>query len=508
MFNPTNTWSRSPVSHRLVRGSNISNTDFITSTPTNSPNTTPTASSRIQNLLATSPTTLVKRLEEGGDNLTIVDSVIRQQGGSGNSVEHSEEEEALRVATFGDLADIVNRQSEGLHQLLDNSVNSDGNYFDTASYNTDSDSDEDLDMAGVALMPTHFKGQQSEDAEIWWGDVENWCTYKKLSDREKIGLIPLLLKDGAKQWFHSIDAEDRDTFDKIREKFMTQYERDEIYKWRDSAAVWATVQGEKQSVEEYFTEVVKKAQRANLSDEQTRYSIINGLKKHIRQAVLQHEPEDLQEIKKWAMIAESSGSDHDNSDIMGIIQRMEKKLDEMTVTEVERSSMKRSGSPRIPESYQPRVTFEERNRERSQSPRRSSGSGDWRGDQSRANHYSQDSPQEVGSAQYYNTRVGYHGTDIQNRGRGGNQTYYRGSRGHGRGGWNQAVQSPGGGQLQNSSQMYGYHPQQRSGECPRCGYTHTPYQQCMAMGKACMNCGKLNHFQSCCRQARGSMQQH
>src|SRR3989442_15289643 len=153
MFNPTNTWSRSPVSHRLVRGSNISNTDFITSTPTNSPNTTSTT---IHNLLATSPNTLVKRLEEGGDNLTTLDSVVRQQGGSGNSVEHSEEEEALRVATFGDLADIVNRQSEGLHQLLEISVNSNGNYFDTVSDNTDSDSDEDFDMAGVGLMSAHF----------------------------------------------------------------------------------------------------------------------------------------------------------------------------------------------------------------------------------------------------------------------------------------------------------------------------------------------------------------
>src|SRR5437867_10814167 len=114
MFNPTNTCSRSPVSRRLVRGSITSNTDFITSTPTNSPETTPTTTSlRIQNLLATSPTTLVKRLEKGGDNLTTIDSVVRQQGGSDNSVEHfEEEEEALRVATFGDLADIVNRQSD------------------------------------------------------------------------------------------------------------------------------------------------------------------------------------------------------------------------------------------------------------------------------------------------------------------------------------------------------------------------------------------------------------
>ena len=219
-------------------------------------------------------------------------------------------------------------------------------------------------MAGIALMPGYFKGQQSEDAENWWQDVENWCAYKRLTDREKIGLIPLLLKDSAKQWFQSIDETDRDTFDKIKEAFNEQFKRDSIHKWKDSAAVWSTVQGEKQSVEDYFSEVLKKAQRANLSIEQTQYSLINGLHKNIRQVVLQHEPEDIQQVKKWVIIAESSGSESDNSDIMGIIQRMEKKLDGMKVSEVGQSSYRRSGSPR--------VTFDENARGRSQSPQRTS----------------------------------------------------------------------------------------------------------------------------------------
>jgi len=217
-------------------------------------------------------------------------------------------------------------------------------------------------MAGLTLMPGHFKGQQSEEAENWWIDVENWCTYKKLTDREKIGLFPLLLKDSAKQWFQSIAADDRDTFEKIKEAFATQYQRNNIYKWKDSAAVWSTVQGDNQSVEDYFTEVLKKAQRANLSNEQTRYSLINGLHKNIRQMVLQHEPEEIQDIKKWAMVAESSGLETNNSDVIGIIKRMEKKLDGMHVSEVEHTPYRRSGSPR--------VTFDETSRTRSQSPQR------------------------------------------------------------------------------------------------------------------------------------------
>src|SRR6267154_276310 len=101
-----------------------------------------------------------------------------------------------------------------------------------------------------------------------------------------------------------------------------------------------------QTVEDYFTEVLKKAQRENLSDEQTRYSVINGLKKNIRHAVLQHEPEDIQEIKKWAMIAESSGSDS-NSDLMGIIKRMEKRLEGMSAQGWRKREEKESTLPRV-----------------------------------------------------------------------------------------------------------------------------------------------------------------
>ena len=253
------------MSHRLVKNS-APTLNFATSTPSNSPGTSPTDSPRLLNLLATSPNTLVKRLAEENDNQTIIDSAVIQQAEHliDDSIVVSEQDELLRIATFGHLDNIVSvavTVGENLDQIFENSV--EDSFHDTLDYKSDSDSDDYSEMAGIALMPGYFKGQQSEDAENWWQDVENWCAYKRLTDREKIGLIPLLLKDSAKQWFQSMDETDRDTFDKIKEAFNEQFKRDSIHKWKDSAAVWSTVQGEKQSVEDYFSEVLKKAQRAD-----------------------------------------------------------------------------------------------------------------------------------------------------------------------------------------------------------------------------------------------------
>jgi len=69
-------------------------------------------------------------------------------------------------------------------------------------------------------------------------------------------------------------------------------------KWKHSAAVWATVQQARQTVEDYISKVQEKALKANMSDDQTRFSIINGLRKGIRQVVVQHEPQTIADIRK------------------------------------------------------------------------------------------------------------------------------------------------------------------------------------------------------------------
>ena len=76
-------------------------------------------------------------------------------------------------------------------------------------------------------------------------------------------------------------------------------------KWKDSVDVWSLSQLPSQSVEDFIGTVQTKALKAQMGEDQIRYSLIRGLLPSIRTSVLQHEPTTVADIKKWAIIGES-----------------------------------------------------------------------------------------------------------------------------------------------------------------------------------------------------------
>ena len=323
-------------------------------------------------------------------------------------------------------------------------------------------------------------GQSQEDSEAWWADVESFTQFKKLSEEEKVGLIPLLLKEGAKQWFKTLPAANKDTFAHIREAFQDQYKRDDVYKWRDAADMWGTVQQPGQTVEEYYTAVIKKAGRAKMAEVQILFSLINGLKKNIRQVVMQKEPKTIQDVKKWAMIAETSGDETDNSTLVEAVKQLTDRLNAATVQE-----MAGTTSSRRPTS--PRVSFGDTGRQRGDSTERSSGENYY--DQSTT--WGQRSPRPGNFSR-------------PQRGR-GTMTYssFRGSRANQQGTWRQPSSDVSQTPQPGSGWEERLQPNQHTGECLQCGLIHhSTARGCPARGRTCHNCGKYNHFHSVCRQAR------
>jgi len=203
-------------------------------------------------------------------------------------------------------------------------------------------------MAANTLMPPPFFGLQSEDAENWYRDLTNWCAYKKLDDNGKIGLMPLLLKGGARFWFDSLDATTRASFTQISTAFHEAYKRDEAIKWRDTADIWSLNQSPTQSVEDYISKVQQLALRAQMSDEQLRFSILKGLLPSIRQSVLQHDCATVAEIRRWSMIAENATSDiAKDSCVVDAVKRLEEKFNALYTTPVQSNARARSPSPRV-----------------------------------------------------------------------------------------------------------------------------------------------------------------
>ena len=114
-------------------------------------------------------------------------------------------------------------------------------------------------MASIALLPPKFQGLMSENGEAWLNDFQHYAVYKKLDDAGKLGLVPLLFKDGARYWFDALNDQSKDTFEHLATAFRNEFKRDESIKWRDSADVWAVTQLPSQTVEDFVTKVQQKA---------------------------------------------------------------------------------------------------------------------------------------------------------------------------------------------------------------------------------------------------------
>ena len=237
--------------------------------------------------------------------------------------------------------------------------------------------------------------------------------------------------------------------------------------------------------------VLKKATRANLSDEQTRFSLINGLKDSIRQQVINHEPKTIQEVRKWSLVAESSGRGKESSDdLVSAVKSLVEQLGKGAIHEVATGNRERANSPA------PRVRFDDNTQNIRGSSRERS-----------TENYGANAGTEWHEGPAPERPVAGYGRGSW-KGQGQTYSAYRGARGS-QGGWrNQNTQRPTYAPSELSTQSSHMGGQDRlqsnyEGQCGYCGLFHTNLQRCPAAGKTCFNCNKINHFRSVCRYARG-----
>src|SRR6266496_3244186 len=184
---------------------------------------------------------------------------------------------------------------------------------------------DDSDEMANSLTPERFSGLHAENPTEFLEDAESFFAYRKLTEPEKIGAFSLLLKGPAKYWYSSLA--DKSTYNGISAAFKTQFASNSAITFRDMASVVAAKQLPDESVELYMARVQKLAKKAGATEDQLRFSLVNGFKPTVRQHVLTSQADTFDKIRTAALIAEGASGDEQeatNSLLKSIVSRLDK----------------------------------------------------------------------------------------------------------------------------------------------------------------------------------------
>ena len=388
--------------------------------------------------------------------------------------------------------------------------------------------EEEEDMADRGLIPQIFTG--IEDAEHWWETVELWMTFRDLTGEKALAAVKLLLKGGAWQWYIGLDERKKSHLREFEKAFKERYMTASINKWKDQTQVMNLNQG-LQSVDDYITDAQNKRRKTDMSDDLFQAIIIRGLRPHIRQQVMQHEPQTVEDIRKWGVVAETSEDTKDSTSDMATVMKalMELKADQKemkaeaakarTTHNVHAMNSPGNSRPMTPTSM-PKVQFQEAVQTAYYTPHQPVAYQQDNYGQAASGWQAQQIPQT--DNYYYGycetpAYVNYYGSQ-------GIQPRSGGWRGRGQG-------------AETSSTRYGNQPQTRSNmpdananrigrfynnteiggyrqrgtneqpqtvsPCWNCGSTiRHGKDNCPAKDKRCLQCSKIGHFKAVCRSGQ------
>ena len=309
-----------------------------------------------------------------------------------------------------------------------------------------------------SLTPSPFSGLPKENCREWLNYYKRYVIFKQLPEQAAIALFALLMRGAANVWFTSLSDDERADLGHVMETFETKFSPAPITKWKRASDFWSRDQRPQESVEEYYADMLKRVKDVGMEEEtaMTRYAIMRGLRPALRTYVMQQNPTSLDELVTAAKVTEATVTETTpavNSEILEAISRLEQRVTN-SIPDNRRSASNRSPTPTRRDNY-----------------RRYDNRGPTKGGFSQA-------PAQRGAPQ---ARAWGPPTTQPPR-----FTSYQTA---------PPQQLP-----QATAPPFGQQPPNQPG-CTHCARLHMP-GNCVARGKLCRNCGKMNHFAICCRSQR------
>ena len=289
--------------------------------------------------------------------------------------------------------------------------------------------------------------QRSDKAQEWLQYFQRYAAFKQLSENAALALFALLMRDTANTWFLSLPETVRNNYTQAVERFSTKFAPAPITLWRRASELWSRDQRQEESVEQYFSDMMRKAREVNATADMTRYALMKGLRPTYRSYVIQQNPTTVEQLLDAAKVAEATISDAEpmgTPEILEAINRLERRVS-APITDQRRVSFRRASTPPPRPASRDRRDPPTYGTGWSEPPRRPSAPQPGYGPRRSEGAFTPRAPPPMARRQPTTTLLGQSG-------------------------------------------------------CTYCARIHAP-GQCTARGKSCRRCGRRNHFAICCRSA-------
>jgi hypothetical protein len=166
-----------------------------------------------------------------------------------------------------------------------------------------------LPITSTSHEPPKFSGSDKKGdirAEDWLSQVKKYANWKGLTPNQLAAYFPLLLKDAAADWYDTLDANVKQSFPLLEQRFLSYFASREVAKLRDAAELWTRTQKPDESVADYFAAMKKLSKYLPINPEMLMYSVLNGLLGPIKAHVMKEKYTNIDDMLDIAKRAEIS----------------------------------------------------------------------------------------------------------------------------------------------------------------------------------------------------------
>ena len=152
--------------------------------------------------------------------------------------------------------------------------------------------------------PPVFHGYDSEDVSRWLNKFESYLKLRRINPASPTALaeLELNLAGPAEDFYYSLPADQRETFNQLRDALRERFANDN-QSWITWQAVSTRQQGPLEPLDVYLTDLTNKFRRLNISDADKMRYFIQGLRSDVRETVLLKQPRTFREAQEMARLA-------------------------------------------------------------------------------------------------------------------------------------------------------------------------------------------------------------